>query len=254
MGAKTVINTPKHYGLIGKKLAHSFSKGYFAEKFSALELSNYSYDDFEFQDESELADFLLDTVYKLDGFNVTIPYKEIIIPYLDELHEIADSVQVVNAVKIVNNKLIGYNTDIYGFIQAFRSDVKKSQKNALLLGTGGASKSVAFALESLGITVTFVSRNSEKAGVLSYSDIDCETMQSHQIIVNCTPVGTFPNSDEYPNIPYKYLTENHTVMDLIYNPTETLFLIKAKEKGARTKNGLSMLQFQADKAWEIWNS
>lgn len=254
MGAKTIIDTPKHFGLIGKHLSHSFSKSYFAEKFNALKLTNYSYVDFEFQDESELADFLLDAVYKLDGFNVTIPYKECIIPYLDELHEIADSVQVVNTVKIVNNKLIGYNTDIYGFLQAYSSCLHSAQKKALLLGTGGASKSVAFALQSLGLTVTFVSRNSVQTGVLSYSEINNETIQSHQIVVNCTPVGTFPNTDEYPNIPYEYLTKNHTVLDLIYNPTETLFLNKAKEKGATTKNGLLMLQFQADKAWEIWNT
>lgn len=253
MGKNSVIK-PLHLGLIGKNLAHSFSEKYFAKKFESMSLSNHSYINFEFEYERDLALFLLDDVFQLNGFNVTIPYKESIISYLDKLHETAISVNAVNTVKIINNKLMGYNTDVYGFLQAFESLIKTTYKKALILGTGGASKSVAFALESKGISVSFVSRSPKIKEMFSYKDLTQEVIETHQIIINCTPIGTFPNINDSPNIPYKYINANHLVLDLIYNPTQTSFLKKAKEKGAQTKNGLQMLEFQADKAWEIWNS
>jgi len=252
MGAKESLVKQRHFGLIGQHLAHSFSKDYFAKKFESFGLQQCSYNNFEFENVHELAAFLLDDVYKLDGFNVTIPYKESIIPYLDSLHETAASVQAVNTVMIKDDRLIGYNTDIYGFLQAFSKAIKPTHKKALLLGTGGASKSVAFAMKSLGIEVTYVSRNPIKSKVIAYADISSEMMLSHQIIINCTPVGTFPNTTDYPNIPYQYISKSHLVLDLIYNPKQTVFLKKAKEQGAQTKNGLAMLQFQAEKSWEIW--
>ncbi len=254
MGAETHIKTTRHFGLIGKDLAHSFSQDYFAKRFNDLGLTHYSYSNFEFKDESELAHFLLDSVYGLDGLNVTIPYKETIIPYLDKLHESAESVQAVNTVKIEKGLLVGFNTDVYGFHNAFNSHFNATQKKALLLGTGGASKSVAFALSSLGIKVSFVSRNPNEKDILSYNDIDKEMMMSYQILVNCSPLGTFPKTKDCPNIPYEYLNAQHTVLDLIYNPAETLFLKRAKEQGAKVQNGFSMLQHQAEKAWMIWNS
>ena len=254
MGKKSGIRKPLHLGLIGQDLGYSFSKKYFARKFESMGLSDHSYNNFEFQNETELALFLLDDVFKLNGFNVTIPYKECIIPYLDELHETAIPVNAVNTVKIINNKLMGYNTDVYGFLQAYKSLFKPTHRKALILGTGGASKSVAFALESMGIGVSFVSRNSTIKEVFSYNGLTQNLIDTHQIIINCTPVGTFPNIKDYPNIPYQYINASHLVLDLIYNPRETPFLIKAKANGALTKNGLQMLEFQADIAWEIWNS
>lgn len=254
MGTKSGIEKPLHFGLIGENLAHSFSEKYFAKKFESMNLSEHTYKNFEFQNESELAMFLLDDVFKLNGFNVTIPYKESIIPYLDELHETAISVNAVNTVKIIGDKLKGYNTDIYGFLKAFESLIKTSYKKAIILGTGGASKSVAFALESKGISVSFVSRSSINKEMFSYKELTQEVIETHQIIINCTPVGTFPNINDYPDIPYKFINANHLVLDLIYNPAQTSFLKKAEEKGAQTNNGLQMLEFQAEKAWEIWNT
>ena len=248
------MKSAKYFGLIGKNLAHSFSKKYFEEKFKTLDLLGYSYDNFEFEDEAELAHFLLDSVFKLDGFNVTIPYKERIISYLDELDETALAVNAVNTVVVRNKKLLGRNTDVYGFLKAFKKAIGANHKKALLLGTGGASKSVAFALKSLGIEVTFVSRKPNIFEAISYEEIDKDLMISNQIIINCTPVGTFPKNQESPEIPYHYISESHIIIDLVYNPIQTLFMKKAAAHGAKTQNGLLMLQFQAEKAWEIWNS
>lgn len=241
-------------GLVGKYLSHSFSKEYFTKKFESLDIHVNTYTNFEFQHESDLALFLLDDAFKLDGFNVTIPYKEVIIPYLDILHDSAKSVQAVNTVVIFNEELIGYNTDVYGFLEAYKSLIKETHKKALVLGTGGASKSVAYALESIGIVTTFVSRSPGNKSILQYGTITREVMESHQIIINCTPVGTYPNHDVHPNIPYHFIDEKHLVLDLIYNPEQTIFLKYAEERGAFVKNGLAMLEFQAEKSWEIWNS
>ncbi len=254
MGTKKSIKTAKHFGLMGRNLIHSFSKKYFEEKFKTLGLLDYSYNNFEFEDEAELAHFLLDSVYKLNGFNVTIPYKERIIPYLDELDDTALDVEAVNTVVVKNKKLLGSNTDVYGFLKAYKKTIGTKNKTALILGTGGASKSVVFALKSLGIEVTLVSRKPNNSGAILYEEIDKDLMLSNQIIINCTPVGTFPKNQECPEIPYHHISESHIIIDLVYNPIQTLFMKKAVARGAKTQNGLLMLQFQAEKAWEIWNS
>lgn len=245
---------PKHFALIGKNLGHSFSKSFFLEKFEKLKLHQHTYSNFEFKDESGLALFLLDDVYKLDGFNITIPYKETIIPYLDKLDKTASEIKAVNTVLIKNHKLIGFNTDVYGFKMSLKPMLKDVHKSALILGTGGASKAVAFALTLLGIKVQYVSRSPKNKESLSYEDLNQALFETNTIIINCTPVGMFPDVNECLDIPYQYLNQAHIVYDLVYNPIESLFLKKAKSKGALISNGLAMLQFQAERAWDIWNT
>jgi len=245
---------PLHLGLVGQNLGHSFSKSFFHEKFNKLDLPFHTYSNFEFEDESALALFLLDEVFKLNGFNITIPYKETIIPYLDELDKSAKNIQAVNTVLVKKNRLIGFNTDVYGFETSLTPILTEIPKAALILGTGGASKAVAFALKLLGITYQFVSRFPKNNEFLAYENLDKDTFDVHQIIINCTPIGMYPNLNECPNIPYQYLNQDHIVYDLVYNPLESLFLKKAKYQGASIINGLLMLQFQAERAWEIWNA
>jgi shikimate dehydrogenase len=253
MGKPSKIAQVRNYGLIGKTLQHSFSKSFFDSKFNSLGLNNNSYLNFEFTDEKSLADFLLEEVYDLKGFNITIPYKEVIIKYLDKLIGDAKEAKSVNTVLIKKGQLLGYNTDIFGFQESIKSLLKKEHQNALILGTGGASKSIVFALNKMGIQTTQVSRKLENTDFISYKDIGEEIMNSHQIIINCTPLGTYPNIDQSPDIPYHFLNNNHLVYDLVYNPEETLFLTNAKNRGATIQNGLQMLYLQAEKAWEIWN-
>ena len=250
MGATKTI---KNFGLIGKTLCYSFSKKFFDEKFSSLQLP-HTFSNFEFADEKALGLFLLDEVFQLQGFSVTIPYKEIIIPYLDKLEESAKKTQAVNSVSVRDGKLIGYNTDSYGFSKALQPHLKKTHKKALILGTGGASKAVAYALTLLKIKCSFVSRKSQNPAILSYKELDKKIVDSHQIIINTTPLGTFPNITDCPNIPYQHITDQHIAFDLVYNPEETLFLKKAKQQGACIENGLAMLHLQAEKSWEIWNT
>ncbi len=252
MGTTSSIKKSKYFGLIGETLSYSFSKSYFVEKFKTLNLENHFYENFEFENESDLAHFLLDEVSKLQGFNVTIPYKEIIIPYLDKLDSSAETIQAVNTVLIKNNELIGYNTDIYGFLESIKPKLKRHHNKALILGTGGASKAVKEALTSIGIQVKLVSRNPKSNAIIAYQDLNESLFDSHQIIVNTTPIGTFPEVAICPDIPYQYLTNKHLVFDLVYNPKETLFLNNAKKQGASIQNGLQMLQNQAEKAWKIW--
>ncbi|HEY6144015.1 MAG TPA: shikimate dehydrogenase, partial [Flavobacterium sp.] len=185
--------------------------------------------------------------------NVTIPYKEVVIPYLDQLSEIAAEIGAVNTIKFTENgKLEGHNTDYYGFMKSLEPLLQPHHKKALILGTGGASKGVAYALKELGISYTIVSREA-KGDIIDYNQINAATFDEYQIIINSTPVGTSPNIDAFPLIPYEYFTAKHIAYDLIYNPAETQFLKKAAAQGAQTKNGQDMLIFQAEKAWEIWN-
>jgi shikimate dehydrogenase len=242
----------KQFGLLGRNISYSFSKGYFTKKFVTENLLNCSYDNFDIP---EITDFskIIKQNPDLIGMNVTIPYKEVVIPYLDELSEKAASIGAVNTIKFSKDgKSKGYNTDYYGFMESLKPLLQKHHKKALILGTGGASKGVAFALKELEIDYLFVSR-SQKDNVLSYDQISAKTFDDYQIIINCSPVGTSPTIDAYPLIPYEYFTPKHIAYDLIYNPEETQFLKKAKAKGAQTKNGLDMLVFQAEKSWEIWN-
>lgn len=242
----------QQFGLIGKNISYSFSKTHFTKKFEALNLLDYSYENLDFQDITEFPIFLQNNP-NLKGLNVTIPYKETIIPYLDKLSKKATAIGAVNTIRFTKTgKLKGYNTDYYGFQKALEPLLQSHHKKALLLGTGGASKAVAYALRQMGIEATYVSRTSSE-NTIGYSQINALTFTEYQIIVNCTPLGTSPNVQAYPEIPYKYFTSNHIAFDLIYNPAETLFLQKAKQQGAIIKNGLDMLVYQAEKAWEIWN-
>ncbi len=241
------------YGLIGYPLGHSFSKLYFTEKFNKENI-NSIYNLFPIENINLVSD-LISSNLDLRGFNVTIPYKQQIIPFLDEVEEEASAIGAVNVVKIIERDgkriLKGYNSDIYGFYESIRPLIKTCHKKALILGTGGASKAIAAMLRKLNIIYTFVSR-SAKDGQLSYLDIDAQIMKEYTVIINCSPIGMSPNVDEAPMLPYEYFTDEHIAYDLVYNPLETKFLKLAKEHGATTKNGLEMLYLQAERAWSIW--
>lgn len=249
-----LMNKRNKFGLVGKDISYSFSKKYFTEKFEKLNLKNYSYVNFDIPEIEEFPFLLYHREEEFRGLNVTIPYKQSIIKYLDDLSEEAKEIGAVNTIKITsNNELIGYNTDIYGFTNSIKPLLNIESKKALILGTGGASNAVAFSLKKMGIDFKFVSRKKNE-NVLLYNELNEEILHNHQIIINCTPVGTFPNINEKPQIPYSSITKNHIAFDLIYNPEETAFLKAAKKQGAKIKNGLEMLQLQAEKSWEIWNS
>ena len=245
-------NTRKRFGLLGRNISYSFSKGHFTTKFEKENYAGYTYENFDIQEISGFPEIIKNTE-NLSGLNVTIPYKEEVIPFLDKLSKKAAKIGAVNTIKFTKKgKLKGYNTDYYGFLKSLSPLLQEHHKKALILGTGGASKGVAFALEELGIEYVFVSRKaSEKA--IDYSQITDATFEEYQIVINSTPIGTSPNIEACPEIPYDFFTEKHIAYDLIYNPAETQFLKNAKAKGAQIKNGLDMLIFQAEKAWEIWN-
>ena len=244
----------RRFGLIGYPLAHSFSKKYFNEKFEN-ESIDAIYELYEIASISQLTN--LKDFDKLSGFNVTIPYKEEIFQYLDETDPVAAEIGAVNTVKISRNSehvtLKGYNTDIIGFRDSIEPHIKPHHSRALILGTGGASKAVRFVLAGLGLETKLVSRT-EKPEAFTYSQLTEEVMHDYTVIVNTTPVGTFPHTSECPEVPYLFVGKKHLLFDAIYNPTETLFLKKGKEAGATCINGLQMLRGQAEAAWTIWNS
>lgn len=243
----------KHrFGLLGKNISYSFSKGYFAAKFKALNLAHYSYDNFDLQDISQLADVLQNTE-NLKGLNVTIPYKEQVLEYISELDDAAEEIGAVNTIKISPKGLKGYNTDAYGFKNAIAPYLQAHHNKALILGTGGASKAIAYVLKKQDIAFAFVSRTGKNSGY-TYDELDGEIISNHQLIINCSPVGTFPNVDKKPQIPYQFISKNHLLFDLIYNPEQTAFLKKGASLGATTLNGYTMLELQAEKAWQIWNA
>lgn len=242
----------KLFGLLGRNISYSFSRGYFAEKFKKENITHCEYVNFDI---ASIDDFpkIIQNTPNLKGMNVTIPYKQEVIPFLDKLSDNAQKIGAVNTITISKKgKTKGYNTDFYGFKKSLKPLLKKRHKKALILGTGGASKGVAYALDQLNISYTYVSRNPEK-DALAYSDLNEAVFSEYLLIINCSPIGTSPNIDKCPDIPYDYFSEKHIAYDLIYNPAETLFMQKAKEKGATVKNGLDMLVFQAEKAWQIWN-
>lgn len=242
----------KRFGLLGRNISYSFSKGYFTEKFNNENFEGCTYENFDIPEITAFPEIIKKNP-DLKGLNVTIPYKEAVIPYLDKLSKKATEIGAVNTIKITKKgKLKGYNTDYYGFMKSLEPLLQPHHKKALILGTGGASKGVAYALKELGILYTFVSRN-EKENAIGYDRINATTFDNYQIIINSTPVGTSPNTEAFPLIPYEYFTEKHIAYDLIYNPAKTQFLKKAKEHGAQIKNGQDMLIFQAEKAWKIWN-
>lgn len=243
------------FGLIGKNISYSFSRKYFDKKFSELKLNNYTYDNFDLEEIDEFPAIIGENIGSIQGLNVTIPYKLEVFKYIDEIDDDALAIGAVNTIKILDNgHLKGFNTDVYGFEHSLKPLLKKHVKSALILGTGGASKAVTFVLNKLNIKHKYVSRNPKNIETFSYDELTENVMLNHHLIINCTPIGTHPSSDVFPKIPYQYLTNKHFLYDLIYNPSETLFLSKGKEKGAIVKNGLQMLELQADKAWEIWTT
>lgn len=234
-------------GIIGKNISYSFSKKYFEDKFQRLMLKNYTYDVYDLQDLSGIEN-LLETPDLL-GLNVTIPYKEKIIPYLDELSDEARKTGAVNCILIKNGIKKGFNTDVYGFEKTLLLHRKPSHDSAIILGNGGAAKAVQYVLEKHQIPYITVSRTTE----LNYENLSSEIVAKHPLIIQCTPVGTFPNVDDCLKFPFEGITEKHLIIDLIYNPNYTSFIKKAAEKGAKTANGFYMLEQQAEKNWEIWN-
>ncbi|MCF8379637.1 MAG: shikimate dehydrogenase [Bacteroidales bacterium] len=245
----------KVYGLIGYPLGHSFSVNYFAEKFAKENITDSKYLNFPIETIEQLP-LLLDTNPALRGLNVTIPYKEKVIKFLDNLDDTAERIGAVNTIKIEKDNgkriLTGFNTDAPGFLNSLKPYLTPEITSAIILGTGGASKAISYALKSAGFSITKVSRQKEKADA-GYKDIDAKMIENHHLIVNCSPIGTFPNVDVCPDIPYNFLTPEHLVFDLVYNPELTLFMKKAMEKGAKVLNGYQMLINQAEESWKIWN-
>lgn len=236
----------RHYGIIGYPLHHSFSAKYFSEKFEREGIeAEYSLYPIGMED---LRLKIEDLFHRLDGMNVTMPYKQTIIPYLDRLDETAEAVGAVNVV----HKRVGYNTDCIGFMESIKPLLRAFDRKALVLGTGGASKAVCYGLKQLGIAPTLVSRT-PKDGMIGYSDLTEGLMAEHTIIVNCTPLGMVPDTESYPPIPYELISAQHLLFDCIYNPEETVFLRKGRAQGAKTQNGIEMLYGQAKAAWKIWN-
>ncbi|HBG86730.1 MAG TPA: shikimate dehydrogenase [Marinilabiliaceae bacterium] len=245
----------KTFGIIGYPLAQSFSQSYFSEKFQKLGI-DARYLSFPIPAITEFRGLLQQHPY-LAGLNVTIPYKEQILPFLDDLDKEAGLIGAVNVIKInwdgKKPYLVGYNSDVKGFHDSLQALLKPIHNKALILGTGGASKAVAHALIKLGVSFRFVSRTPKAPAHVSYEELTPEIMEEYKLIINSSPVGMYPNSDQSPAIPYNCLSANHLVYDLVYNPDPTIFLKKASENGAMVKNGLEMLHLQAEEAWRIWN-
>jgi len=240
------------FGLVGKNISYSFSRGFFDKKFKAEDLP-HSYVNFDLQSIDQLDDIIINTS-NLKGLNVTIPYKEAVIPILDDLDKRAKKIGAVNTIRITRyQKIIGYNTDYYGFKNSLKPHLKTHHQRALILGTGGASKAIAYALKKLKIQYDYVSRSQKEGVKFLYSDLTEDIISSYQIIINCTPIGTFPNVNVCPDIPYEGVTDKHILYDLIYNPEQTKFLSCGDIVGATTINGLKMLKLQAEKSWQIWN-
>ena len=241
----------KTYGLLGRNIEYSFSRKYFNDRFKN-EAIDAHYKNFDLQNIEELKVVLKNE--QIDGMNVTIPYKLDIFPFLDRLSPDAKAIGAVNVVKFEKDgTLTGHNSDYYGFKESLLPLLKVKPQKALILGTGGASKAIAYALKDLGIEFTFVSRSAKK-GQYTYKDINNQIMEEHLLIINSTPLGTFPKTEACPDIPYELLSSKHMLFDLIYNPAITTFLKKGQERGASILNGERMLVLQAEKSWEIWNS
>ncbi len=247
-----LIEMKKKFGLIGYPLSHSFSSSYFMGKFAALHIDAV-YHNYPLPAISDFPE-LIKREGLLEGLNVTIPYKTAIIPYLQALDETAALIGAVNTIQIRDGVLKGFNTDVTGFKESLQPLLQPQHQRALVLGTGGASKAVVFALQQLHIPYTLVSRLAGLPGMLRYSELTAQVMAEHTLIINTTPLGTFPDVHQAPEIPYQYLTAGHLLYDLVYNPEETLFLKKGKVAGATFKNGYEMLVLQAEAAWRIWNS
>jgi len=242
------------YGLLGYPLGHSFSKNYFNEKFEN-EGIDAEYINFEIPDIRDINEVLANNP-ELKGLNVTIPYKQQVIPYLSSMSEEAQAIGAVNVIKVsrkgITPVLRGYNSDVVGFTRSIEPLLEPCHKKALILGTGGASKAVNYGLQKLGLETKFVSR-AQKTGMMTYGEITSNTIKEYNVIVNCTPLGMYPHTENCPILPYSAMDSHTLLYDLIYNPDETLFLQKGREQGAITKNGLEMLLLQAFASWEFWN-
>lgn len=239
----------KNYGLIGHPLSHTFSPKYFNDKFEK-EGIDASYKAFELEDISDIRDFIQDN--NLNGLNITIPFKKQIMRFMDELDPLVSRAKAVNTIKVVDGKLIGYNTDLLGFRKSLRDQIGYKRAAAIVLGTGGGASAIKGALEVMGIPYLVVSRNT-RVGDLTYKGLTRRVFEQYNLIINTTPVGMYPNVDDAPDIPYDLLTESHFVYDLIYNPEKTKFLRQAENKGCSVQNGLEMLHQQAEESWKIWN-
>ncbi len=241
------METKQKFGLIGKNISYSFSKKYFEEKFQKLFLKEHSYDLLHLDSVADFTNLTNDKNFK--GVNVTIPYKTEIIPFLDDLSDEAEKIGAVNCVHFINGKKIGYNTDAFGFEKTLLIHKKDNHASALVLGDGGAAKAVKYILEKHHIPYKTVSRKSE----INFDNLSSQLVSENLLIIQTTPVGTFPNVNEVLNFPFKALTEEHLIIDLIYNPTYTEFIKRASSQNAKTVNGYYMLEQQAEKAWEIWS-
>ena len=243
----------RRFGLVGYPLSHSFSAKYFANKFRVENIPGCRYDNFEAETLDGFKNRMND-IEGIEGLNVTIPYKEKILSLLDDQNDIVEAIQASNCIKITGNKWVGYNTDAIAFENSFKVQLEEHHKKALVLGTGGASKAVGYALKKIGLEALFVSNTKKGEGIIHYSGIGEEIMNSYTVIINTTPLGTFPNIENYPPLPYQCLTSSHYLYDLVYNPAKTAFLSIGEGYGAQVCNGYKMLEIQAEESWKIWNS
>ncbi|RTL59174.1 MAG: shikimate dehydrogenase [Sphingobacteriales bacterium] len=241
----------KVYGLIGYPLSHSFSKKYFTEKFQRETITDCVYENFPLENIEQLKEVLANP--GLQGLNVTIPYKEQVIPFLNEQNDVVKATGACNCIKIEKGKRKGFNTDVVGFEKSLKQFLQPHHNKALIFGTGGAAKAVEYVLQKLGIDYLFVSRKKGTAKTISYHELKVEILQQHLLLINTTPLGMYPKVDECPDIAYDYLTPRHHLYDLVYNPEKTLFLQKGEAKGATIQNGYEMLLLQAEESWRIWN-
>lgn len=243
----------RRFGLIGYPLSHSFSQKYFTEKFQRENIAGCVYDNFPLKDIAELP-AVLAQYPDLAGLNITIPYKEKVIPFLHRQEAVVEMIGACNCIRIENGQLTGHNTDITGFERSLQQYLLSSHTKALVLGTGGAARAVHYVLNKLGITFIEVSRTPREAGQISYQQADKTIVAGHTLIINTTPKGMYPQVDECPELPYEAISPQHYLFDLIYNPAKTLFLQKGEERGAIIKNGMDMLVIQAEESWRIWNT
>ena len=249
----------RKFGLIGYPLSHSFSQDFFSKKFLQENIKDAQYENFPIASINEL-NTLWQKHPTLEGINVTIPYKKEIIPFIQYPSSVVEKIKACNCIRKFNNELYGYNTDVIGFEKSLLPLLKSHHTNALILGTGGAAAAVEYVLQKLSIAYQLVSRSNQqvasifKAPIINYAALNDEMIHQHTLIINTSPIGMYPNVTDAPSIPYEGIGSNHYLYDLVYNPAETLFLSKGKEKGAAIKNGLDMLHIQAEESWVIWNA